>query len=109
MADPGNAQSETQQLDGQTNSLNQPANDDSTTNGNEDTSPCDKGEPSTETAQQGQAGYEGVALEKQISSAVDSQDQNVEPAKSEQENANQSQGYTANTSVRFTNEIFLTL
>jgi hypothetical protein len=67
----------------------------------------DKREQSTETGQQGQGGSEDVAIEKQISSAVDSPDYNVDSTKSQTENTTQSQGHTSNTPVRFINGIQL--
>ena len=108
LADTGNAQSETQQFDGGLESLNQPANDDSTTNGIEDARQLDKREESTDTTPQEQAGAEDVAPENQVSSAVDSLDQNVESSKTEQEDTTQSQSPTSNTPVRLTNEGSLT-
>jgi len=108
LADTGNAQSETQQLDSTSESLDRPANDESTKNTKEDGVQFDKGEESTETGQQENGGSEDVALEKQVSSAVDSPDQNVESTKSETENTTHSQDHTSNTSVRLITGIELT-
>jgi hypothetical protein len=108
LADTENAQIETQQLDGKSELLDQPTNDDSPTNTKEDGVQLDTREESTGSGQQGEGIPDVVALEKQVSSAVDSPDQNVDSTTFEPENTTHPQDHTSNTSVRFINEIQLT-